>query len=144
MQWEITLGWVRWAAAGALPQVGFWQRGLGAMEEARALEVALVGMGVVFTGLTILFLMMLLLERLVGERPAQLPDEGGQAAPEASVDGAPDAHLVVAIAVALGLERQRREAAVLPRRPAAVGSGWLRARAQEQVQRQRIFFRPRR
>ncbi len=131
--------------APALAQSGQgWDlRGWAAVEAARGVEVALVGMGVVFSALAVLFFVMVLLQRLLDPKPAPAP---ASVAEDLTVEPAPVSPLVVAaISVALQLERRRSNRAQAPQAgQAGAGSGWLAARGQQWAANRRIFLRPRR
>ena len=121
-------------------------KGLEAILAARGGNVALVGMGVVFVALTVLFLVMRLLDRLFYEAPGSVRASQQRASrePEPTETVIP-APLVAAITTALELERRQRVSpAALRQGQTQAGNGWAAARWAEQGQRQRIFHRRRR
>ncbi len=124
-----------------------WEhKGLEAILAAKGGNVALVGMGVVFVALTVLFFVMLLLDRLFYEPPGSARANQQQPADEPEqTETAVPRELVAVIATALELERRQRVSPALSREDQVqAGRGWAAVRWSEQVQRQRIFHRRRR
>ena len=130
------------------PEIETSVRGLDAVAAADGWVAALMGMGVVFSALFALFLLMIALRRTLEPRPQPkveatppapaLTDEALGAQPA----GLPP-RLAAAIAVAIRLEQQRLVAAAIPPQPSS-GSGWIVSRSLQWASHQQIFLRPRR
>lgn len=121
-------------------------RGLEAIQAVDGFTVALVGMGVVFSALLLLFLLMIGLERLlepqpkprIEARPTPALEEQADVADE--VDG-PSPQLVAAIATAIRLEQQRQASHARAAQPGGAPTGWVVARATQWGAHQAIFLR---
>jgi sodium pump decarboxylase gamma subunit len=124
-------------------------RGLSAIEATNGWWVAVVGMGVVFSALFTLFLIMKGLTRLLDRAPAPMQAVASRAAitqapddaVEASAADGPSPQLVAAIATAIRLEQQR--AAPVAPVPQPGLSGWVVSRSLQWAAHQRIFQRSR-
>ncbi len=129
-------------AAPAVPPATL--RGMAAIEAADGFTVAVLGMGVVFMALFLLFLIMLGLIRSLEPKPqaapAPTPAAPAQPAPAGSEGVSPQ--VVAAIATAIRLEQQRVAAVPLAHQPGAV-SGWVVSRSLQWAAHQRIFQRSR-
>ncbi len=138
---------------GALPGDDTWPySGTQAIMEADGPLIAVIGMGVVFSALTVLFLFLLALRHFFrdkapppvvgGSRPHPVPDSSNTG------DSADTALVVAAIAVALELELA--QAAGSPPLQAhrtagrAPGSGWKMARNSQLIQQHNVLSHRRR
>ncbi len=117
-------------------------RGWDAIQAVDGWLVALVGMSVVFSALFLLFLLMILLQRLLEPRVARQVEGPSPVQPrlEAPTPDGLSPRLVVAIATAIRLEQQRQAAYTRAPEPGGV-TGWKLARSLQWASHQRIYLR---